>query len=67
MTGMRFDEHVDTLKRELRNAIATPLRLFEERTGVSPRDLRLEMVETTTAGSRHRTFTIANVRVEFDL
>jgi hypothetical protein len=66
MNGIKFDEHVSSLKQELLNGMMGPLQRFHERTGVMPKDIRVIMLDTTTHGAQP-SYVLSGVRVEFDL
>jgi hypothetical protein len=61
-----FAEQISTLKRELYNAMTPCLARFKERTGVSPRNIRCDMIDTSVSGDM-RSYILGDVKVEFEL
>lgn len=55
------------LKASVRDAISTSVQTFQQKTGLSPSDITINMVEVTTLSDSLKQYVVGNVDVTFDL
>lgn len=67
MTLKGFIKAKYDLERSLAAAIVAELRKFEEATGMSPRDVNVQMVERTFVGGPSRRYVLNSVVVEVEI
>ncbi len=52
---------VDEAKKHIRDAAAVAVDEFSRKTGLSPSGITIQMMETTTVGSRTKTYIVGEV------
>lgn len=60
------EEDIVNLRLALHSAIENALRLFQDRTGITPSEILVHMVETTWCGDGMKRYSLQNVSVKFE-